>query len=112
VFFRSSVKGVIIKGWQVEVAPPGQHTGGIYESYGRGWLIKPNPKNEKYLKMEDWNQLKIKVKGDQVTTYLNGHKMIQLQDEKIGAGEGSIALQIHSGGSIKVRWNNFKIREL
>lgn len=112
VFFRSSVKGVIIKGWQVEVAPPGQHTGGIYESYGRGWLIKPNPKNEKYLKMEDWNQLKIKVKGDQVTTYLNGHKMIQLQDEKIGAGEGSIALQIHSGGGIKVRWNNFKIREL
>lgn len=112
VFFRSSVKGVIIKGWQVEVAPPGQHTGGIYESYGRGWLIKPNPKNEKYLKMEDWNQLRIKVKGDQVTTYLNGHKMIQLQDEKIGAGEGSIALQIHSGGGIKVRWNNFKIREL
>ena len=112
VFFRSSVKGTIIKGWQVEVAPPGQHTGGIYESYGRGWLIKPKPENEKYLKMEDWNQLKIKVKGDQVTTYLNGHKMIQLQDEKIGAGEGSIALQIHSGGGIKVRWNNFKIREL
>lgn len=112
VFFRSSVKGTIIKGWQVEVAPPGQHTGGIYESYGRGWLIKPKPENEKYLKMEDWNQLTIKVKGNQVTTYLNGRKMVQLQDDKIGAGEGGIALQIHSGGGIKVRWNNFKIREL
>lgn len=112
VFFRSSVKGTIIKGWQVEVAPPGQHTGGIYESYGRGWLIKPKPENEKYLKMEDWNQLTIKVKGNQVTTYLNGHKMVQLQDDKIGAGEGGIALQIHSGGGIKVRWNNLKIREL
>jgi len=112
VFFRSSVKGTIIKGWQVEVAPPGQHTGGIYESYGRGWLIKPTPENEKYLKMEDWNQLTIKVKGSQVTTYLNGHKMVQLQDDKIGAGEGGIALQIHSGGGIKVRWNNLKIREL
>jgi len=96
----------------VEVAPPGQHTGGIYESYGRGWLIKPTPKNEKYLKMEEWNQLTIKVKGNQVTTYLNGHKMVQLQDDKIGAGEGGIALQIHSGGGIKVRWNNLKIREL
>jgi hypothetical protein len=112
VFFRSSVKGTIIKGWQVEVAPPGQHTGGIYESYGRGWLIKPKPENEKYLKMEDWNQLTIKVKGNQVTTYLNGRKMVQLQDDKIGAGEGGIALQIHSGGGIKVRWNNLKIREL
>lgn len=112
VFFRSSVNGTIIKGWQVEVAPSRQHTGGIYESYGRGWLIKPAPEKEKYLKMGDWNQLKIQVKGNQVITTLNGHEMIQLVDEKIGAGQGSIALQIHSGGGIKVRWRNLKIKEL
>ena len=41
VFFRSTVEGTIVSGWQVEVAPPKMHTGGIYESYGRGWLIKP-----------------------------------------------------------------------
>lgn len=112
VFFRSSVKGTIVKGWQVEVAPPDQHTGGIYESYGRGWLIKPTLEQEKYLKMGEWNKMKIHVKGDQVTTYLNGHKMISLQDEKIGAGEGGIALQIHSGGGIKVRWRNIELKEL
>ena len=112
VFFRSSVNGTIIKGWQVEVAPIGQHTGGIYESYGRGWLIKPVPEKEKYLKMSEWNRLKIQVKGSKVTTYLNGHEMIQLQDDKIAAGEGGIALQIHSGGGIKVRWRNLKIKEL
>ena len=112
VFFRSTVNGTIIKGWQVEVAPTGQHTGGIYESYGRGWLIKPVPEKEKYLKMGEWNNLKIKVIGDKVTTFLNGHEMIQLQDDKIAAGEGGIALQIHSGGGIKVRWRNLKIREL
>jgi len=112
VFFRSSVNGTIIKGWQVEVAPIGQHTGGIYESYGRGWLIKPVPEKEKYLKMGEWNRLKIQVKGSKVTTYLNGHEMIQLQDDKIAAGEGGIALQIHSGGGIKVRWRNLKIKEL
>jgi len=112
VFFRSTVNGTIIKGWQVEVAPTGQHTGGIYESYGRGWLIKPVPEKEKYLKMGAWNQLKIQVIGSKVTTYLNGHEMIQLQDDKIAAGEGGIALQIHSGGGIKVRWRNLKIKEL
>ena len=112
VFFRSSVNGTIIKGWQVEVAPTGQHTGGIYESYGRGWLIKPVPEKEKYLKMGAWNQLKIRVIGSKVTTYLNGHEMIQLQDDRIAAGEGGIALQIHSGGGIKVRWRNLKIKEL
>jgi hypothetical protein len=38
--------------------------------------------------------------------------MCDLTDEKIGEGKGSIALQIHSGGGIKVRWRNIKLREL
>jgi hypothetical protein len=50
VFFRSSIDGVKISGWQCEVAPIDHHTGGIYESYGRGWLRHPSPANEKYLK--------------------------------------------------------------
>src|SRR5665647_42725 len=45
VFFRSSVEGTKISGWQVEIAPPGLYTGGIYESYGRQWLIKPKPED-------------------------------------------------------------------
>lgn len=112
VFFRSTVKGTVIRGWQVEVAPLGQHTGGIYESYGRGWLIKPDIASEKYLKMGEWNKMKIHVEGDRVITYLNGHKMISIKDEKIGVGEGGIALQIHSGGGIKVRWKNIQLKEL
>jgi len=38
--------------------------------------------------------------------------MVDLTDEKIGKANGSIALQIHSGGGIKIRWRNFVIREL
>ena len=56
VFFRSTVEGTKVSGWQVEVAPPSLHTGGIYESYGRGWLIKPDPSKDQYLKMGDWNK--------------------------------------------------------
>ena len=112
VFFRSSIEGVKISGWQVEVAPKNLFTGGIYESYGRGWLIKPKPEDEKILKPGKWNTLKIKVTGDEVTTWLNGHQMVFLKDEKIGKGEGFIALQIHDGGGIKVRWKNIKIKSL
>ncbi|MDB5248641.1 MAG: hypothetical protein JWQ40_3035 [Segetibacter sp.] len=112
VFIRSGIEGTKISGWQVEVAPANQHTGGIYESYGREWLIKPKPEDEKYLKQGEWNKLKIKAVGDEVTTWLNGHQMVYLKDEKIGKGEGFIALQIHSGGGIKVRWKDFKIKEL
>jgi len=112
VFFRSGIEGVKISGWQVEVAPEGLHTGGIYESYGRGWLIQPKPEDEKELKVGQWNSMKIKVEGDEVTTWLNGHQMVYINDEKIGQGEGFIALQIHDGGGIKVRWKDIKIKEL
>jgi len=112
VFIRSGIEGVKINGWQVEVAPKGHHTGGIYESYGRGWLIQPKPKDEKHLKAGKWNTLKIKAVGDEVTTWLNGKQMVYLKDEKIGKGEGFIALQIHDGGGIKVRWKDIMIEEL
>ncbi|NIG53041.1 DUF1080 domain-containing protein [Chitinophaga sp. Cy-1792] len=109
VFFHSSFEGTKVTGWQAEVAPPNLHTGGIYESYGRGWLIKPAPEKEQYLKMGEWNTMKVRVQGDDVTTWLNGHEMIQLKDQKIGAANGQIALQIHAGGGIKVRWKSVKL---
>ncbi|HSN10111.1 MAG TPA: DUF1080 domain-containing protein [Hanamia sp.] len=111
VFFHSSIDGTTISGWQAEVAPPGLHTGGIYESYGRGWLIIPDSSKEKILQMGKWNTMKIRVVGDEVTTWLNGVQMIHLKDEKIGSRTGCIALQIHQGGGIKVRFRNIKIRE-
>jgi hypothetical protein len=82
IFIRSTIEGTKISGWQVEVAPPKNNTGGIYESYGRGWLIKPDPIKDSALKMGKWNKMKIKVKGSSVTSWLNGVKMIELEDEK------------------------------
>jgi hypothetical protein len=38
--------------------------------------------------------------------------MVHLEDKLIGEGEGVIALQIHSGGGIKVRWKDMRIKEL
>ena len=112
VFIRSGIEGTKISGWQVEVAPPGLHTGGIYESYGRGWLIKPKEEDEKMLKATDWNSMRIEAKGDEITSWLNGKKMVHISDKKIGEGDGFIALQIHDGGGIKVRWRNIQIKEL
>ena len=112
VFIRSTVEGTKVSGWQVEVATPDNDTGGIYESYGRGWLIKPDKSKDSALKMGAWNQMKIRVVGDQIMTWLNGTPMVELVDEKIGKGKGSVALQIHDGGGIKVRWRNLMINSL
>nr|WP_163381781.1 DUF1080 domain-containing protein [Cyclobacterium sp. SYSU L10401] len=112
IFFRSTFEGTKVSGWQVEVAPPGNDTGGIYESYGRGWLIKPDPEKDKHLKFGEWNDIKIRVEGDHVTTWLNGVEMVDYTDEKIGEGEGQLALQIHSGGGLKISWKNIKVKTL
>lgn len=112
VFFHSQIEGTVISGWQAEVAPLNLHSGGIYESYGRGWLIQPTADKEKALKENDWNDMKVVVKGNLVTTWLNGIQMITLTDEKIGSRTGKIALQIHDGGGVKVRWKNIRIKSL
>ncbi|WP_372944398.1 DUF1080 domain-containing protein [Muriicola sp.] len=109
VFVRSTIEGTKVSGWQVEVAPKGKHTGGVYESYGRGWLVKPEAEKELVLREGQWNTLKIRMMGDQLTSWLNGVQMVSISDEAIGKGEGSIALQIHDGGGIKVKWRNIKL---
>lgn len=111
VFFHSGIEGTRVSGWQAEVAPPGHFSGGIYESYKRGWLIKPDPAKDN-VKMGAWNTMKIKVDGNQVTTWVNGVQMVHLEDPVFGESDGKIALQIHDGGGIKVKWKNLKIKVL
>lgn len=112
LFFRSTIEGTKISGWQCEVAPQGNDTGGIYESYGRGWLKQIEDEKEKILKPGKWNTLRLRVEGARVQTWLNGQPMVDFTDEKIGQANGSIALQIHDGGGIKVRWRKLMLEEL
>ena len=113
VFFRSFVEPPVkVHGWQCEVAPKNHDTAGIYESYGRGWLVQIPDEKESILKEGDWNTLRLKVQGDRVQTWLNGEEMADITDAKIGAAQGRIALQIHDGGGIKVLWRNIRLTTL
>ena len=116
LFFHSFVEGGyknnIVNGWQCEVAPKGYDTGGIYESYGRGWLVQIPDEKESILKEGEWNTLRLRVEGNKVQTWLNGEPMIEIEDELIGNTPGRIMLQIHDGNNIKVLWKNFKLTTL
>ncbi|MBS0009983.1 MAG: DUF1080 domain-containing protein, partial [Bacteroidales bacterium] len=112
IFFRSVFEGTRVRGWQVEVAPKGHDTGGIYESYGRGWLYQIPDEKEDILREGEWNTMRIKVVGSEVTTWLNGEEMTHLDDPLIGKANGRIALQIHDGGGIKVLWKNLVLKPL
>lgn len=112
VFFRSSIDDLKIKGWQVEVAPTGNNTGGIYESSGRGWLYEIPEEKENILKMGEWNEMHIRVEGDRVMTWLNGQMMTDIRDSLIGEATGAVALQIHDGGGTKIRWKDIYLHEI
>ena len=66
MFFHSKITGIDpqhgpdIEGMQVEVDPSvGKHTGRLYESGGRGWVIQPNSEGELALKPGEWNDLEV-----------------------------------------------------
>ncbi len=85
-------------GLQIQVGPCGSGTGGIYESYGRGWLQHPTLEQEKTFYREGtWNEMIISAHGPHVTVHVNGFKTADLNDDKINQQAGVFALQMHSG---------------
>jgi Domain of Unknown Function (DUF1080) len=118
VFLRSKITGIDpghgpdIEGMQVEIDPSiGKHTGGLYESGGRGWVVMPTEPGEKALKPGEWNDLEISAHGNHIVTQLNGVKIVDFTDSAQKFNEGVVALQIHTGGGVKMRWKDISIRE-
>lgn len=119
VFVRSRITGIDpehgpdIEGMQVEVDPNvGKHTGGLYESGGRGWVMQPTAEGERALKpIGQWNELEISVHGNHIVTRLNGTQIVDYTDPAQRFTDGVIGLQIHTGGGVKVRWKDIEIQE-
>jgi Domain of Unknown Function (DUF1080) len=118
VFVHSRIIGIDpqhgpdIEGMQIEVDPnTGKHTGGLYESGGRGWVAMPTAEGERALKSGDWNDLEVSVQGTHIVTHLNGIRVVDYTDPSPKFTEGVIGLQIHTGGGVKMRWKDIYIRE-
>jgi len=104
--------GPDIEGMQVEVDPGvGKHTGGLYESGGRGWVTMPTPEGERALKPGEWNDLEASVSGNHIVVHLNGVQVTDYRDATPKFNDGVIALQIHTGGGVKMRWKDIYIKE-
>ena len=94
----------VTQGRQVEIdRAVGNHTGGIYGD-GKGWVVWPAPELETVIRSDDWNDLLIKVEGRRYVTVLNGVQMIDFTYPSPGAAKGMIALQLHSGGEGRMRF--------
>jgi hypothetical protein len=84
----------------------------FYEERGRGILERyPEDKANALVKKGDWNEFVITAKGDHVTIDLNGVRVIDRTDPKFDK-DGIIALQVHVGPAMEVRYKDIEIKPL
>ena len=112
-YFRSTPVDhkVGIKGFQAEVDRT-VATGGLYETLGRAWVIKPDPEVMKELyKVGEWTDMTVYANGGTIRVSINGKQVVELKDDK-GAAEGHFALQLHGGQKMHVAFKDIYIREI
>jgi hypothetical protein len=102
----------ISQGLQFEVdCAMGRHTGGIYGD-GREWIVWPAPENESVVRQGEWNEYLLKVEGNRYVARLNGVTVVDFTDPKPKSLDGTIALQLHSGGRGNMKFRDIWIRDL
>ncbi|MGH9446870.1 MAG: 3-keto-disaccharide hydrolase [Terriglobia bacterium] len=119
LFFHSRITGENPKwgpdivGMQAEIDPR-RHTGGLYESGGRGWVALPTASGERAIKpVGQWNSLAVYVEGPHIVTRLNGVKIVDYAYSPERFTSGSIGLQIHTGQhGFRIRFKDLYIKVL
>jgi putative component of toxin-antitoxin plasmid stabilization module len=74
-------------------------------------VVQPTAEGEKALKPGEWNDLEVSVQGNHIVTRLNGVQVVDYTDPAPKFTEGVIALQIHTGGGVKMRWKDIFVQE-
>jgi hypothetical protein len=61
---------------------------------------------------DDWNSVHLVVRGNTATHIINGHLMTIVVDDDAPnrPGEGSIGVQVHVGGPMKIEYRNIRLK--
>lgn len=112
--FRSKrdPKSSEVSGYQADVGE--KYWGCLYDEHRRNKvLVQAPPELEAKLKKDDWNSYVIRAKGKHIVLQLNGVTTVDYQEPDADiARSGMIAVQVHSGGPLKVEFRNLRIKEL
>ena len=135
VQFRSKVVDpakFVVAGYQADFEYGPKYSGILYEEKGRGILAErgqkvkitqgEDPKKPKIevigetgrseeieagIKKDDWNELKIVVKGNHIQQFINGKLTVDVTDETAeGAKTGVLALQLHAGSPMQIQFKD------
>lgn len=73
---------------------------------GKGYPVEAEGVKE-LLKMDDWNHLRIEVRGTEYAVSLNGKKVMTYRSES-GKEKGPIGLQLHGDRDMAIDYRNLK----
>jgi type 1 glutamine amidotransferase len=115
VQFRSrAFPEFVVKGYQADIAD-GWY-GSLYEEGGaRGILANGwKGKGEKAAVLDGWNEMTLRAEGPKIKITLNGVTTVEYEEKQpdLQPARGVIALQIHSGPPMEVRFRDIRIQPL
>ena len=113
-YFRSEKVGdhLGFHGIQAEIDAQGQCAGGLYETAGRNWLIRPSREIiRKAFKRGQWNKMEVVAVGETIEVTLNGVRTASLKD-RTGRKSGLIGFQLHGGLEMHVEVRNIVMTDL
>jgi hypothetical protein len=110
--FRSKRIPEHVSGYQADIGQ--QYWGCLYDEARRNRvLVQAPPALEGALRKEGWNDYVIRAEGDRIQLWLAGIQTVDYREpDPAIARDGILALQIHSGGPMVVRFKNLELREL
>ena len=99
-------------GFQVEIDRT-QNTGGLYETGGRAWVIRPDQEAIKERKYQpgEWSDLEIHAVGKDVSVHINGILSTELKNDP-GRTKGFFGLQLHGGQDMHVEYKDIRLKNL
>ena len=109
LYFRSDEGGRTgVRGFQVEIDET-KDTGGLYETEGRAWVVKPTEEQtKKWFKPQDWNTMTVSAGDSRIAVDVNGFRTAELRDDP-GRKQGHLALQLHADQDVEIYFNNIEI---
>ena len=110
LYFRIEEKGGSgVSGFQAEIDPE-KDVGGLYETNGRAWVVKPTPEEvKKWFKPGEWNEMTLNAKNGDVVVTVNGIKSAELKNDP-GRKSGHLALQVHGNQDCDVWFKDIEIQ--
>jgi hypothetical protein len=123
-----------LSGYQADIDGRNRYTGQLYEERGRTFLTTRGQLNHdkgenrpeiiasvgdstqltQWIKVDDWNEYHLIVRGNVIIHLVNGHVMSMFIDDDAEHRrfEGLLGVQVHTGPPMKIEYRNFRLKRL